>query len=81
LKKKRYWTPEKHTMTSCQINSLFGTSSLSDFGRVTEPSEEISVAEVKAAITKMKTNKDAGLIWGCFRNVESVRGGQSRVVG
>jgi len=37
--------------------------SLSDMGRVSGPSENISVAEVKAAIVNMKNNKAAGLSW------------------
>lgn len=35
--------------------------SLTDAGRVSGPSEKISVAKVKATIAKMKNNKAAGL--------------------
>jgi len=40
---------------------VWDTHSLSDVNRVSGPSEKKSVAEVKAAITKMKNGKAAGL--------------------
>jgi len=58
VEEKKVLNNLKAFITICPMKSLFGSSTVC---RMSGPSEKISVAEVKAVIAKMKTNKAADL--------------------